>query len=298
MKYGKSVRIVEVGPRDGLQNEKTMVPTFLKISFVQRLVDAGLPLVEAASFVRPNIIPQMSDALDVLGALENLKSLTALVPNLKGLEKALDVGLCEVAVFTAVSETFNKKNINTSVAGSLEKLGPVIDMAKQNNLRVRGYISTVFGCPYEGETSQDILKYLLQQFYDRGVYECVLGDTIGAANPLQVQSLVEWLDKNFNLKRVAMHFHDTKGMALANIFAAFQGGVTTFDSSAGGLGGCPYAPGASGNVATEDVVSLFESMGIETGVDLNKVAIASKEILTFLGKSSLSKAHHFLIGQS
>ena len=293
----KSIRIVEVGPRDGLQNEKAQVPTSLKISFIQQLVDAGLPLVEATSFVRSDAIPQMKDSLEVLSALKNLKNLTALVPNLKGLEKALEVGLREVAVFTATSETFNKKNINTSVSGSLERLRPVIDKAKRKNIKIRGYISTVFRCPYEGETSRDALKYLLDQLYDWGVYECALGDTIGTAHPLQVQSLVEWLDKNFDLKRTAMHFHDTKGMALANVLAAFQGGVTTFDTSAGGLGGCPYAPGASGNVATEDVVSLFEAMGVETGVNSNKVAMASKKIFAFLGRSSLSKAHRFLIRQ-
>ena len=293
--HPKRVRIVEVGPRDGLQNEDQMVSTSLKASFIQGLQEAGISSIEAVSFVRPESIPQMSDASDVLGLLSNKQGLTALVPNLKGLDKALEAGLREVAIFTATSETFNQKNINTTINGSLEKLKPVVIKAQAEGLRVRGYISTVFGCPYEGPTSQKNLERLLYQFEEWGIYESVLGDTIGTAHPLQVSSLVDWLDQYFDLKKVAMHFHDTKGMALANILTSFQGGVGTFDSSAGGLGGCPYAPGASGNVATEDVICLFDAIGVETGIDVVKVAQASHHILTSLGKKSLSKAHHFVL---
>ena len=213
------------------------------------------------------------------------------MPNLKGLEFAKNSGVKEIAVFTATSEEFNKKNINSSVEESLTKISDVIKEAQKDGIKVRGYISTVFGCPYEGKTSTKVLVEILKTLFDLGVYECSLGDTIGVANPAQVQNIIELLDKEFDLNKIAMHFHDTKGHALANILKSYDLGIRAFDSSAGGLGGCPYALGATGNVATEDLVYMFESMGIKTGVDMNKLILASEKVLKFLNKTSPSKFH-------
>jgi hydroxymethylglutaryl-CoA lyase len=290
----KKVRIVEVGPRDGLQNEKTIVSLEDKVTFIKMLSLAGLKEIEASSFVRAEKIPQMSDGMELYselvndGALKNTK-LISLVPNEKGLDNALSVGVKEIAVFTATSNTFNQKNINATVDESLKRIDGVMNRANKEGLKTRAYISTVFGCPYEGKTSIAELKRVAYHLENLGVYEISLGDTIGVANPLQVKETIEFLKADFNLDFLAMHFHDTRGMAVANILASLEMGITSFDSSAGGLGGCPYAKGASGNVATEDLVYLFSNMGIETGVDMEKLAEASSFILGKLSKTSASK---------
>lgn len=290
----KKVRIVEVGPRDGLQNEKTIVSLEDKVTFIKMLSLAGLHEIEANSFVRAEKIPQMSDGMELYselvndGSLKNTK-LISLVPNEKGLDNALSVGVKEIAVFTATSNTFNQKNINATVDESLKRIDGVMARANKEGLKTRAYISTVFGCPYEGKTSIAELKRVAYHLENLGVHEISLGDTIGVANPLQVKETIEFLRADFNLDFFAMHFHDTRGMAVANILASLEMGITSFDSSAGGLGGCPYAKGASGNVATEDLVYLFSNMGIETGIDMEKLAQASSFILGKLSKTSASK---------
>lgn len=290
----KKVRIVEVGPRDGLQNEKTIVSLEDKVTFIKMLAAAGLNEIEATSFVRAEKIPQMSDGVELFSALSKevgLKKskLISLVPNEKGLDYALDAGVKEIAVFTATSNTFNQKNINATIDESLKRIDSVMARANKAGLKTRGYISTVFGCPYEGQTSLAELKRVAYHLESLGVHEISLGDTIGVANPLQVKETIEFLKSDFDLDFFAMHFHDTRGLAVANILTSLQMGMTSFDSSAGGLGGCPYAKGASGNVATEDLVYLFSSMGIETGVDMDKLAEASRFILSKLSKISSSK---------
>ena len=290
----KKVRIVEVGPRDGLQNEKTIVSLADKVTFIKMLSEAGLHEIEAGSFVRAEKIPQMSDGIELYSSLmkdQSLKKtkLISLVPNEKGLENALSVGVKEIAVFTATSNTFNQKNINATVDESLKRIDGVMNRANKEGLKTRAYISTVFGCPYEGKTSIAELKRVAYHLENLGVHEISLGDTIGVANPLQVKEAIEFLKADFNLDFFAMHFHDTRGMAVANILASLEMGITSFDSSAGGLGGCPYAKGASGNVATEDLVYLFSNMGIETGISMEKLAQASSFILGKLSKTSASK---------
>ncbi len=290
----KKVRIVEVGPRDGLQNEKTIISLADKVTFIKMLSEAGLHEIEANSFVRAEKIPQMSDGVELYKSLSHENSLRntkliSLVPNDKGLENALSSGVKEIAVFTATSNTFNQKNINATVDESLKRIEGVMKKANSEGLKTRAYISTVFGCPYEGKTSLAELKRVAYALENLGVSEISLGDTIGIANPQQVQEVITFLKADFNLDFFAMHFHDTRGMAVANVLASLDMGITSFDSSAGGLGGCPYAKGASGNVATEDLVFLFSSMGIETGIDMDKLALASKFILEKLGKTSSSK---------
>ena len=291
----KKVRIVEVGPRDGLQNEKTIVSLEDKVTFIKMLAAAGLGEIEATSFVRAEKIPQMSDGGELFSTLvkeSGLKStkLFSLVPNLKGLEQALSAGVKEIAVFTATSNTFNQKNINATIDESLKRIDEVMKVANKAQLRTRAYISTVFGCPYEGKTGLSELKRVAYHLENLGVYEISLGDTIGIANPLQVKETIDFLKSDFDLDFFAMHFHDTRGMAVANILASLELGITSFDSSAAGLGGCPYARGASGNVATEDLAFLFSSMGIETGIDMKKLAEASSFILSKLSKESSSKS--------
>jgi hydroxymethylglutaryl-CoA lyase len=286
----QKVRLVEVGPRDGLQNEKSIVTLENKIIFIQMLERAGLVNIEATSFVRPEKIPQMGDGRELCLALKDSKAnLISLVPNLKGLEEAIKVGVKDIAVFTSTSNTFNKKNINATIDESLIKIAEVMSLAKENKIRVRGYISTVFGCPYEGATS--ILEFIRISHFlkEHGAYEVSIGDTIGVANPLQVKNFIKTIKKEFPLTYFSMHFHDTRGMALANILTSLEMGMTSFDSSAGGLGGCPYAVGALGNVATEDLVYLLESLGIETGVDMKKLAEASVFIFDKLKKEISSK---------
>lgn len=291
----KKVRLVEVGPRDGLQNEAKTLPLAVKIAFIADLARAGLKTIEATSFVRADKIPQMSDAAALYEGVRSLEAqgvaLPCLVPNLKGLEEALKVGVKEIALFSATSDTFNLKNINATVDDSLHRLSEVAKEARAHGLRLRGYVSTVFGCPYEGQTSIEKLKLVAQKLLDFGCYDVSLGDTIGVGNPLQVKKILSTLRANFDLTKFSMHFHDTRGLAVANVMASLEEGMTSFDSSAGGLGGCPYAKGASGNVATEDLLYLFQSLGIETGVQLDEVFKASQKILKELGKSSSSKVH-------
>lgn len=297
-----SVRIVEVGPRDGLQNEKTILDTNSKMQFIEMLIEAGFSTIEATSFVRSEKIPQMSDAKELIEGLKaksiNFDMLPCLVPNLKGFEIANDLGIKEIAVFTATSEEFNKKNINATIDESLERIRLVCLEAKKHKVKVRGYISTVFGCPYEGDTSLDTLKLVLDKLFSFGCYEVSLGDTIGIGHPEQVKKIYQFLKTTTDMSKIAWHFHDTRGMALANIFSAYQEGARTFDSSAGGLGGCPYAKGASGNVASEDVVQMFDLMGISTGIDLSKLVKASTFILSKLGRASASKAYQAKIAEN
>jgi len=297
-----SVRIVEVGPRDGLQNEKTILDTNSKMQFIEMLIEAGFSTIEATSFVRSEKIPQMSDAKELIEGLKaksiNFDMLPCLVPNLKGFEIANDLGIKEIAVFTATSEEFNKKNINATIDESLERIRLDCLEAQKQKVKVRGYISTVFGCPYEGDTSLDTLKLVLDKLFSFGCYEVSLGDTIGIGHPEQVKKIYQFLKATTDMSKIAWHFHDTRGMALANIYSAYQEGARTFDSSAGGLGGCPYAKGASGNVASEDVVQMFDLMGISTGIDLSKLVKASTFILSKLGRSSASKAYQAKIAEN
>lgn len=296
----KSVKLVEVGPRDGLQNEKTIIDTKDKFTFIKMLAEAGLTTIEATSFVNPAKIPQMSDAKELYKMLASDKSLKdvllpCLVPNMKGLEAALEVGVKEIAMFTATSNTFNKKNINATIDESFERFKPVAEKAMQNGVKIRGYISTVFGCPYEGDTSLDSLKKVAEKYLDYGCYEISLGDTIGIAHPSQVINIITELKKDFDLNIFAMHFHDTRGMALANALVSLEEGIHIFDSSAGGLGGCPYAKGATGNVGTEDMIYLLNSMGIETNVDMAKLVKASEFLLSKIGCRSQSRYHNAYI---
>lgn len=290
----KNARIIEVGPRDGLQNESVILDCAKKEKFIDMLVDAGLRTIEVTSFVRADKIPQMGDAVELFNSIKNKDyfselNLPCLVPNLKGMEIALKQGVSEIAIFTATSNTFNQKNINASIEESLDRFRPVVKLARENGVKIRGYISTVFGCPYEGETSVETLLKVLKELKDMGCYEISLGDTIGVANPLQVKNILSNVFKDYLPSEIAMHFHDTRGLALANILASLEMGATNFDSSAAGLGGCPYAKGATGNVATEDVVYLLESMGVDTGVDISKLAKASEYILKELNKETASK---------
>lgn len=295
----KKARIVEVGPRDGLQNEKTIVALEDKIAFIQKLIAAGLVNIEATSFVRKDKIPQMGDGSALFSALKNAPAnLISLVPNLKGLEEAINVGVREIAVFTSTSNSFNKKNINATIDESLIKIEEVMALAKTKNIRVRGYISTAFGCPYEGATKVSEFLRIAHFLQDRGAYEVSIGDTVGVAHPLQVRNFIDEIKREFALSYFSMHFHDTRGMALANILTSLELGMTSFDSSAGGLGGCPYAQGALGNVATEDLVYLLHSLGIETGVNMKKLAEASVYIFSKLNREISSKYLKAYLGSS
>src|SRR6185436_8629972 len=252
----KAVRIVEVGPRDGLQNEAKSVPTAKKAEFIRMLGAAGLKEIEVASFVHPKWVPQLADAAELIPQLPSLAGVrySALVPNMKGLERAIQTGIRRVAVFTAASETFNRKNINMGIDESIEEFRPVVDRALKEGISVRGYVSTCFVCPYEGAIGKEKVTEVTKKLFALGVDEVSIGDTIGAATPKDVEVTGGFLLERFPVRQLAMHFHDTYGMAVANVYQSLQMGYTTFDSSAGGLGGCPYAPGASGNLATEDLV--------------------------------------------
>ena len=286
-KLPRRVTIVEVGPRDGLQNEAATVPVEAKLAFVHALADAGLPVVEATSLVSPRWVPQLADAEQLLAQLERRPGVRypVLVPNEKGLERALAAQVKEVAVFTAASDGFNKKNTNSTVAESLERLAPVVARARQAGLWVRGYVSTCFGCPFDGPVAPEQVVAVSRELLAFGVDELSLGDTIGVATPASVERTVGRVLEHAPLEKVALHFHDTRGTALANVLAGLLLGIATFDSSAGGLGGCPYAPGASGNLATEDLVYLLDGLGIETGVDIHKVRAAAQTIGRVLGRA-------------
>jgi len=279
-----TVKIVEVGPRDGLQNEKVTVPADAKIAFITALGDAGLRTIEAGAFVSPKWVPQMADTDEVYRNIPKDPGVEypVLVPNEKGLDRALDAGVTSIAIFTAASETFNKRNINMSIDESFANYAPVAARAREHGLRVRGYVSTAFGCPYEGDVAPEKVLEVSARLLDLGCYEVSVGDTIGVGTPMQVQGVAGMLLQVIPAKRLAMHFHDTRGTALANVLAALEMGIATFDASAGGLGGCPYAPGASGNLATEDLVYMLDGMAIESGVDLNRLVAASSIIAPYL----------------
>jgi hydroxymethylglutaryl-CoA lyase len=281
----KHILIKEVGPRDGLQNEKKMISTEDKIQWINTLSQTGLSYIEITSFVNPKWIPQLSDALEVAKGITKKDGITyaALVPNMKGLETALMADLDEVSVFMSASETHNLKNINKSIEDTFPILKEVITSAIQNNKSVRGYVSTVFGCPYEGEVSIDAVIKVCDELFQYGVNEISLGDTIGIANPKQVEHVLSELMKRYDSSKLALHFHDTRGMALANILQALEMGFTTFDASLGGLGGCPYAPGASGNVATDDLVYMLHKMGYTTGINQLKLLESAAYIQNNLG---------------
>lgn len=287
----RRVTVVEVGPRDGLQNEHGVVATADKIHLIDLLSAAGLPVVEATSFVSPRAVPQLADAATVMAGIARRPGTRypVLVPNPKGMERALATGVREIAVFTGASESFVRHNINTSIAGSIENFRAVIAMARAADVRVRGYISTAFGCPYEGLVAPAAVARVAAQLLDAGVDELSIGDTIGVATPNQVVAVTDALRPLVAPARLAMHFHDTRGTALANVLAALQLGIATFDSAAGGLGGCPYAPGASGNVATEDLLYLLHGLGIETGVSLDAVVEASRFLAAVRGQSPASR---------
>jgi isopropylmalate/homocitrate/citramalate synthase len=285
------VRIVDVGPRDGLQNEPATVPTATKIELVNRLADAGLPAIEAGAFVSPKWVPQMADSAAVLAGIRRKPGVSypVLVPNMQGFEAAVAAGVEEIAIFGAASETFSRKNINCSVAESLERFAPVAAAARAKGMRVRGYISCVVGCPYEGEIAPAAVAAVAKALDAMGCYELSLGDTIGVGTPGKVRAMIEAVAREVPIGQLAVHLHDTYGQALANLYAALELGVATADSSVAGLGGCPYAKGASGNVATEDVVYLLDGLGIETGVDLGKVFEAGRFICGALGREPASK---------
>ncbi|MFM9982981.1 MAG: hydroxymethylglutaryl-CoA lyase, partial [Burkholderiales bacterium] len=284
--------IVEMGPRDGLQNEPGTVPTSVKLELIDRLADAGLTAIESTAFVSPKWIPQMADHTEVLKGIRRRPGVTypVLTPNLKGFEAALAAGAMEVAIFGAASESFSKKNINCSIAESLERFRPVAEAAAKNNVRVRGYVSCVVGCPYEGDIAPAKVAEVSKALFDMGCYEVSLGDTIGVGTPRKTQAMIEAVSKVVPVGKLAGHYHDTFGQSLANIYASLELGVATFDSSVAGLGGCPYAAGASGNVATEDVLYMLQGLGIETGVDLDKVAATGEWICAILKREPGSKA--------
>lgn len=283
--------LTEVGPRDGLQNEKGVLPTEAKLAFIEALVEAGVTRLEAGSFVSPKWVPAMADTPEIFQRLKRRPGVKyiALVPNLRGLEGALALQVTDIAVFTAASETFNKKNINMSIGESLAGIREVARIAKQNGMWIRGYVSTCFGCPYEGKVAPDKVAEVAGQLAEIGVDELSIGDTIGVATPNQVPEIVGRVAERTPLENIALHFHDTRGTALANVLAGLQAGVRHFDSSAGGLGGCPYAPGASGNLATEDLLYMLQGMGHDTGVDLEKIVAASQGIASALGRSLPSR---------
>ncbi|CAK9207415.1 unnamed protein product [Sphagnum troendelagicum] len=286
------VKVVEVGPRDGLQNESMTVPTSVKVELIHQLVAAGLPVVEATSFVSPKWVPQLADAHDVLAAIGNLGStqFPVLTPNLKGFEAAMAAGAKEIAIFTAASESFAKANINCTIEESLARYRQVCDAAKEQNIPIRGYVSCVVGCPIEGPILADAVANVAQDLVEMGCYEVSLGDTIGVGTPGTVAPMLKVVMDVVPVERLAVHFHDTYGQALVNILVALQMGISVVDSSVAGLGGCPYAKGASGNVATEDVVYLLNGLGIKSNVDLSKLLAAGTFICGYLGRTSGSKA--------
>jgi len=291
VKLPAKATIYEVGPRDGLQNEARQVPTADKIRFIDNLVKAGIKDIEITSFVSPKWIPQLADAAEVARGVARPAGvrMSALVPNRRGLDTALAAGMKEIAVFLSASETHNKKNVNKSIAETLTAFQDVIPHALAAKVSVRAYVSTVYGCPYEGDVDPAKALELVSKLVDQGVYQVSLGDTIGVANPRQVEDVLSRVIAQHPPEVIAMHFHDTQGTALANVLTGLTMGITTIDAAAGGLGGCPYAPGASGNLATEDVVAMLHSMGVDTGIDLDKLTDASRVAATYVGHELPSK---------
>jgi hydroxymethylglutaryl-CoA lyase len=289
-----SVTIVEVGPRDGLQNEPAAVPTAAKVAFIDALSEAGLPVIEISAFVSPKWVPQMSDAGEVARQIRRHPGTryTALVPNLAGLDRAHEAGLSEVAIFAAASETFSTKNINQSIGASLDTYRAVCERAATLGIRVRAYLSTAFGCPFEGDVPVETVAEVSGELIAMGAFEVSVSDTIGVAHPGQVPRVVGAVASRIGTDRVALHFHDTRGTALANVLAALDLGISTFDASAGGLGGCPYAPGATGNLATEDLVYMLDGLGVRTGVTLASVVEASAAMAASVGHAPASRYFH------
>ena len=285
------VRIVEVGPRDGLQNEKTLVPTPAKIELIDRLTATGLSTIEATSFVSPKWVPQLADAADVFAGIHRKPGVRypVLVPNEQGYERARAVGADEVAVFTAASEAFNRKNINASIDESIERFRPVIERANADGVRVRGYVSTVLGCPYQGDVPVDDVVRVARRMHALGCYEVSLGDTIGVGTPAKARAMLRAVAAAVPMSALAVHFHDTYGQALPNLLACLEEGVRVADASVSGTGGCPYAKGASGNVATEDVVYMLHGMGLRTGIDLERLVDTGRWLAALLGRATGSK---------
>jgi len=292
MKYPKRVKMVEVGPRDGLQNEPVSVPAEVKVALIDRLSDAGFQVVEAGSFVSPKWVPQMADTAEVMARIRRKPGVIypVLVPNMKGLEAAIAAKATEVAGFAAATEAFSKRNTNCTIAESMQRQAEVCKAALGAGLRVRGYISVVLGCPYEGEVKPEAVAAVSQRLYDMGCYEISLGDTIGTGTPAKAQRMIETVAKKIPVGKLAGHFHDTYGQALANILAVMELGVATFDSSVAGLGGCPYAKGATGNVASEDVLYMLGGLGIETGVDMGRLLDTAEFICAQLKRPTVSRA--------
>lgn len=297
MNYPPHVTIIEVGPRDGLQNEPSFVETKTKVALINLLSQSGLQHIEVSSFVSAKAIPQLADGEDVFRAIDKPPKVhfSALVPNEHGMQKALSVGVNNIAIFTAASELFNQHNINCSIAESIERFTPVIAIARANQIHVRAYISCVLGCPYEGHISPKQVMQVATRLIELGVDEISLGDTIGVGTPKQTTELITTMTANLPIPRLAMHFHDTYGQAIANTYAALECGIDRFDSSVAGLGGCPYARGASGNVATEDILYLLHGLGIETGIDIYQVVAAGDMICKALGRKNQSKVANALL---
>jgi hydroxymethylglutaryl-CoA lyase len=294
------VKIVEVGPRDGLQNEKQVVPTEIKIALINRLAEAGVRVIEATSFVSPKWVPQMGDNSAVMAGItrQNATVYPVLTPNLQGFDAAVQAGATEVAIFGAASESFSRKNINCSIAESLKRFEPVVSAASALEIKVRGYVSCVVGCPYEGAIAPEKAAEVARTLLDMGCYEVSLGDTIGVGNPASIQRMIDACARQIPIEKLAGHYHDTYGMAIANIYASLQMGMAVFDSSIAGLGGCPYAQGASGNVATEDVVYLLQGLGIETGIDLAKLADIGDWISSAINRPNGAKAGRALCAKT
>ncbi|MCX7117488.1 MAG: hydroxymethylglutaryl-CoA lyase [Legionellales bacterium] len=297
MNHPPEVTVIEVGPRDGLQNEPSTVPTSTKVDFINLLSASGLQHIEVTSFVSAKAIPQLADNEAVFRAIQKPAGLhfSVLIPNERGMQEALAVGVKDIALFTAASETFNQHNIHCSIDESLQRFKPVMTLARKEHLRVRAYISCVLGCPYEGAISPKEVMKVAERLMDFGVDEISLGDTIGVGTPKQTIALVKDITQSLPISQLAMHFHDTYGQAIANIYAAFEHGVKRFDSYTAGLGGCPYARGASGNVATEDLLYLMHGLGIETGIDIYQIVAAGDMICKALGRKSQSKVANALL---
>lgn len=292
MPIPRQVKIVEVGPRDGLQNEKQIVPTAIKIELINRLADAGLSVIESTAFVSAKWVPQMGDNAVVMQGIKKQSATVypVLTPNLQGFDAAIQAGATEVAIFAAASERFSRKNINCSIAESLKRFEPILSVASSLEIKVRGYVSCVVGCPYEGAIDPQKTADVAKTLYDMGCYEVSLGDTIGIGSPASISRMIEACTKPVPIDKLAGHYHDTYGMAIANIYASLQMGMAVFDSSIAGLGGCPYAKGASGNVATEDVVYLLHGLGIESGIDLAKLVVIGDWISSVINRPNGAKA--------
>jgi hydroxymethylglutaryl-CoA lyase len=293
------VRIVDVGPRDGLQNEKAAIATDVKVGLVDRLTNAGVPSIEAASFVSPKWVPQMADGAEVMARIRRKPGVhyPVLVPNLKGFEAALAAKVEEVAVFASASESFSQRNINTSIAQSLARFEPVVHAAREHGIRVRGYVSCALGCPYDGEIAPKAAAAVTKSLYEMGCYEVSVADTIGVGTPGKTKAMIEACAAHVPMDKLAGHYHDTYGQALANIYASLETGMAAFDCSVAGLGGCPYAKGATGNVATEDVVYMLHGLGIETGIDLDRLIDAGEYICAALGRQTNSRVARALLAK-